>query len=332
MFHWNIRWNRKLMDHVNNAEPAAEAARHYPLAALNGARPEAPAWVSAALAQQPERGSVEVQGAAIAYFAWGDAQAPGILLVHGGRAHAGWWDFIAPLLAEDYRVVAMSLSGMGHSGWRAAYTLPLYADEITSVARASGLLAGGRSPMLVGHSFGGLPLIELIARAETLWRGAVLLDTHITHPSEDFYQRNLELRVSPQARSYASEAAALARFRLIPPHRIENLALIDHVGRGGLRHGGGEAGWSWSFDPAIDSKLEINRDLPETLRRRRCPVALVWGEHSELFQPDFAVWMRDIVGQDAPAISIPEAGHHVMIDQPLALVSALRALFSVWPG
>ena len=43
---------------------------------------------------------------------------PGLLLVHGNAAHAYWWSFIAPLLARDYNVAAMDLSGMGDSGWR----------------------------------------------------------------------------------------------------------------------------------------------------------------------------------------------------------------------
>jgi hypothetical protein len=30
-------------------------------------------------------------------------------------------------------------------------------------------------------------------------------------------------------------------------------------------------------------------------------------------------------------IEIPDSHHHVMIDQPLALVAALRALLAAWP-
>jgi pimeloyl-ACP methyl ester carboxylesterase len=31
-------------------------------------------------------------------------------------------------------------------------------------------------------------------------------------------------------------------------------------------------------------------------------------------------------------IEIPDSHHHVMIDQPLALVAALRTLLATWPG
>lgn len=39
----------------------------------------------------------------------------GIVLVHGTFAHAHWWDFIAPLLADSYDVIALDLPGCGDS-------------------------------------------------------------------------------------------------------------------------------------------------------------------------------------------------------------------------
>ncbi len=35
---------------------------------------------------------------------------------------------------------------------------------------------------------------------------------------------------------------------------------------------------------------------------------------------------------DILEIAIPDSAHHIMIDQPLALISALRALLAVWPA
>jgi hypothetical protein len=31
-------------------------------------------------------------------------------------------------------------------------------------------------------------------------------------------------------------------------------------------------------------------------------------------------------------VEIPDSHHHIMIDQPLALVSAIRALLAAWPA
>jgi pimeloyl-ACP methyl ester carboxylesterase len=40
--------------------------------------------------------------------------------------------------------------------------------------------------------------------------------------------------------------------------------------------------------------------------------------------------MYDRLGRVAPVIEIPAAGHHVMLDQPVALVAAIRTLLSGW--
>jgi pimeloyl-ACP methyl ester carboxylesterase len=40
--------------------------------------------------------------------------------------------------------------------------------------------------------------------------------------------------------------------------------------------------------------------------------------------------MFNLLGRAAPVVEIPQAQHHVMLDQPLALVAALRALLADW--
>jgi alpha-beta hydrolase superfamily lysophospholipase len=57
-----------------------------------------PAWFSAALDAAVQEGTTAVDGASIAYRAWGDPDGRSIVLVHGGAAHSRWWDHIAPLL------------------------------------------------------------------------------------------------------------------------------------------------------------------------------------------------------------------------------------------
>jgi len=58
-----------------------------------------------------------VESAASALLRWAQAGKPGLLLVHGGFAHAHWWDFPSLLFFTDrYCVAAIDLSGMGDSG------------------------------------------------------------------------------------------------------------------------------------------------------------------------------------------------------------------------
>ena len=82
-----------------------------------------PAWFTAAVSTPAAEAVVDVDGTAIAYRAYGDRGGRGLMLLHGGAAHARWWDHIAPLLTADHRVVAVDLSGHGDSGRRGAYSL-----------------------------------------------------------------------------------------------------------------------------------------------------------------------------------------------------------------
>jgi pimeloyl-ACP methyl ester carboxylesterase len=40
---------------------------------------------------------------------WSTGGNPGIVLVHGGTAHAHWWSFVAPLFTTEWHAVALDL-------------------------------------------------------------------------------------------------------------------------------------------------------------------------------------------------------------------------------
>ncbi|HEX4430797.1 MAG TPA: hypothetical protein VHZ96_16135 [Frankiaceae bacterium] len=41
--------------------------------------------------------------------------------------------------------------------------------------------------------------------------------------------------------------------------------------------------------------------------------------------------MARLVGENFAVVDVPAAGHHPMLDQPLALVTGLRTLLRFWP-
>ena len=135
--------------------PVPRSPDEYQLAHLAGERPPAPAWARQALATEPERTMVTVEGAAIEVLSWGDKDLPGIVLLQGSRASADWWSVTAPLLMHDYRVVALSSSGMGRSDWRQRYSVSQFAREAVAVAQSDGRFENGKKPIFIAHSFGG---------------------------------------------------------------------------------------------------------------------------------------------------------------------------------
>ena len=54
------------------------------------------------------------------------------------------------------------------------------------------------------------------------------------------------------------------------------------------------------------------------------------GDRSILMPPEIGAYMYELLGKAVPVVGIPQARHHVMLDQPLATVAALRALLADW--
>jgi len=132
-----------------------------------------PDWLERALAVEAEQSSVEVDGCDINVLAWGERGLPGIVLVHGGAAHARWWAPIAPLIGE-YRVVALDLSGHGDSGRRPEYRVDLWTEEVLAAADFSG--ASG-APVVVGHSMGGFVAVATAVAGGERVAGTIVLDS-----------------------------------------------------------------------------------------------------------------------------------------------------------
>lgn len=295
-----------------------------PLAAFAGARPPAPAWFETAVAQAPERTVVPVEGAEIETLAWGERGRPGLLLVHGGMANADWWAHVGPFFSATHRVAALSLSGCGRSSWRDAYQVAQFAREMGAVAQAAGLNEAGK-PVFVAHSFGSRPLLYAAADPALAPRAAIVLDAAISLPASSAASRPREPRAH---RAYPSFEAALTRFRLMPYQTCENPFVLDYIARQSIvRVEGEDAGWTWRFDPFLFPKISgAERSAAEAaLRGALCPVAFLYGDASAVVRPDNLAHTR-AVAPEAIYASVPDAAHHLFLDQPLATVAALRAL------
>lgn len=279
-----------------------------------------PEWFEQALACRPEVAGVVASGADINYRAWGPVEAnAGIVLIHGGAAHARWWDHVAPLLAQEgLRVVALDLSGHGESSHRERYELDDWADEVAAVVAAGGF---GRPPFVVGHSMGGLVALRHALRAGGTIRGTVMVDCR-TVPYSDSERTANEARALRPAPIYRDRTDALARFRLVPD-QWSLPYVFDHVAAASIR--AVEKGWTWKFDPQI---FAGQRDFdPLDLTRLGRRLRLVRAGNG-MPAADLARLVAD--GCATVTVEIPDAGHHVMLDRPLALVSTLRALLATW--
>jgi pimeloyl-ACP methyl ester carboxylesterase len=302
-----------------------------PLAAFHGRKPPAPAWFEHVVADEPERDFVEVEGARVETLAWGERGKPGLLLLHGGAAHADWWSFIAPFFGSERRVVAPSFTGMGRSDWRPAYDFRQFVREAREAGRAAGAFDAGR-PAVVGHSFGGRIAVGLAHDFGDELAAAAMVDPPFFAP------KNQRPPSPPRAavrahRVQPSLESLVAWFRLAPPQACDNLFILDFIARRSAREVAGpegKSGWTLSFDPHFWERFKRIDPVPLVLSARS-PLALIRGAKSQLFHPEDAAYLLGLIPRGSPYVEIPEAEHHVMIDQPLAFVAGLRALLASWP-
>jgi len=99
--------------------------------------------------------------------------------------------------------------------------------------------------------------------------------------------------------------------------------IASHVAATSIRQVDG--GWTWKWDPAV-----FDRTMPpEPLARVDCRVALFRAEHG-ILSTELSDVMYDRLGRVAPVIEIPASAHHIMLDQPIALVAAICTLLSDW--
>jgi pimeloyl-ACP methyl ester carboxylesterase len=299
---------------------ASGPAARTPRASVVTVTPSPPRWFSAALAQPPDLGDVLVEGARIRYRAWGPRGTDGLVLVHGGAAHSRWWDHIAPLLADGRRVIAVDLSGHGDSDRRQNYSLALWGDELMDVARDGGITG---PPVIIGHSMGGFVALSAASRHGTDLTGVVVIDSPVRDPTPE-EEAAREKRAFGPLRVYPSREEVLKRFRPIPDEGPFLPYVLDHIAETSLREVPG--GWSWKFDVRIFGRPAMS---PSVLSRLDCRVALFRAERGMVSDRMEEV-MYDRLGKAAPLIEIPDAGHHVMLDQPLALVTGLRTLLADW--
>ena len=306
-----------------------ERPREGPLAKFAGAVPPAPEWFTNAVASGYETRFVRVNGARIHYQSWSSSKKPGLLLVHGNGAHAHWWDFIAPYFAKSFNVVAMTFSGMGESDWRDTYDMDTFCEEQIAVCEATGMFDHEVKPTIVAHSFGGFVTILTGARYGHRLAGTVIVDSPVNPPDRDIGRRPRTIRGN---RIYPDLNTALSRFRLAPPQPCENDYVLDYIARWSLKQVDNERGkgWCWRFDPDIWQRFDFGRPGSELLKATACRIALFRGEDSEIFPDEVKDYMQQLLDRNVPFVSIPHAHHHVMLDQPLAFIAALRTLLEDW--
>jgi len=286
-----------------------------------------PEWFTAALEHQPQHSTIDFEGCRIHLRTWGDPENPPLVFVHGGAAHSGWWDHIAPFFTQTHRVIAPDVSGHGDSGTRTNYSLTKWAREVLAVAAAEGPAA---RPTIVGHSMGGWVTATAAMKYGADIDSILIIDSPLRERAPE--EGRLRNRRSDHP-GYPSKEEILARFRAVPAQDV-TLPFIDrHIASESVRQT--DTGWVWKFDPAIFSgslqgQTPAEQEILEnTFAQIPCRVGYLRCENG-LVPPDMAEQIRSTLQLRGPFVELALAGHHPMLDQPLPLVATIRTLLEFW--
>jgi pimeloyl-ACP methyl ester carboxylesterase len=270
------------------------------------------------------------------YLDWGNADAPLLLLVHGGEDHARSWDWVAERLRDDWHVVCPDLRGHGDSDWSpdGVYTMEYLATDLANLIAH----LDGKDVSIVAHSYGGAVSLryaglfpETVRRLAVIEGLASMDDFRRMHamPDEDAmalwrkWIENRRVMSGKVPRYYPTIAEAVARMKARNPHLTD--AQADHLAFWGMKRR--ESGdYGWKFDPYIRAQQPwdpTDKDRQAIWGAITCPTLLFHGKESWASNP--AEDGRADMFQNARVISMERAGHWVQHDRLDDFVSELKA-------
>jgi pimeloyl-ACP methyl ester carboxylesterase len=261
------------------------------------------------------RRSVVVGGLRLSFLEWGNEGRPVLCFLHGGSAHAHWFDFVTPSFAERFHVVALDQRGHGESQWAEppAYATQNFAADLLGFIDA----LGWQRVALIGHSMGGHNSMSFAAWHPERVSALVIVDSRPLIPTDRLDR--LRRRGERTLRPYPTREAAAQSFRLLPRETNADPALLAHLGASGVVEKDGA--WVYRFDPASNAERQP-ADAWTLLDRITAPTLIARGELSPVLPRDMADKLRAAI-RGATLVEIPASYHHLVLDNPPAFVREL---------
>ena len=266
---------------------------------------------------------VEANGLELHYLDYGTEGAAPMLCVHGGAAHAHWFDFAASGFIPHFHVRALDLRGHGDSAWvdPPVYTFRAYAEDIDALVHKLDL----RDFVLVGHSMGGMVALNYAATHPGRVGKLVVVDTRTLMGAERIAKMR-EFGARP-ASGYETQAELVARYRLEPEGTQKASAeVIRHMALESGRQGP-DGRWRHKFDRSVYAQFERLDGMP-LWERIRIPALLVKGALSQRIDAAMAKEIKKRAPQ-VEIVEVADADHHIMLDNPRGFVEALRGFLAM---
>ncbi|MFX1319165.1 MAG: alpha/beta fold hydrolase [Promethearchaeota archaeon] len=239
-----------------------------------------------------------------------DKQGQGqpLVFIHGWAASHRFWKYQIPYFAENHQVIAYDLRGHGDSEQpERGYQVSAHVDDL-KILLAKYQIA---SPVLIGHSLGGMIALQFALDQSTIPRALVLVGTS-SHPV-DSLKRSIQFSfLRFIIRLSRNRAAKFTEKELFGPD--VDPQLVEWVNAESLR-------------TPTHVILEILQDvkkfnLTARLSDLNIPVLIINGEFDSATTPNSATQMQQLLPQ-AQIQVVNGAGHNCMLEKPLAFNSIL---------
>jgi esterase len=267
--------------------------------------------------------TLHVNGYDMAYAEAGAGEP--IVLVHGTLQDQRYWSPQMAPFAAEYRVIALSLRHFWPAQWDGqgpGFTIAQHVDDVAAFIRA----LGAGPVRLIGHSRGGHIAFRVAQHHPDLLRAVVL--------AEPGGELDETLGGTPAVAGLGRQAAVFA-------------AAAEKVRAGAIEEAlsefadytGGPGAWARRPEPRRQVARDNARTLLGQINEQRSPFSraaaeairpktlLVGGANT---QPNFTTIIQALlpVIAGARAVTIPNAGHSMSLDNPAAFNAAVLEFFA----
>lgn len=270
-------------------------------------------------------------GVNLHYLDWGSQDKPWLLCLHGAAQNAHMWDFTALAFCQRYHIIAIDQRGHGDSDWapNAEYDRAAYVRDLEQTVNTLGI----ETFVLMGLSMGASNSVSYTAAHPDRVSALVVVDNG-PEPSGDGERG---------ANAFVTQKDVLDSFDEFVERVVEYSPFRPEWQiRSSLHHSLyqlPDGRWTWKYDPVLRdparrAQREGQRPDPasrwELWERIQCPTLIVRGGNSNVLSRDVAARMveRNPISR---LVEVPDAGHRVPGDNPVAFESAIREFFGSLP-
>ncbi len=264
------------------------------------------------------------------FLEWGEPTNQPLILLHGSNQSAHSWDLVSLNLASQYHVFALDQRGHGDSEWSrgAHYSVEEMAMDLGAFIESVGIV----SPVVVGHSMGGMVTMAFACSNPNSMAGMVIVDMgpevndEGTKMIREFVGRNIE---------FDDMDEFLDRVVKYDPYRsrehIERTLKYNLMKRADGRYVTKHD--RRRFLPADDGSRARIAGVPtlEELARLEIETLIVRGGDSNVLVEESAARFADNLRRGR-LVTVPECGHNVASQNTTGFLSVLRPFLDSLSG